>query len=468
MRGLHWFRNDLRLRDHGALSALADRVEEWGALFVFDPDLLDPRLERNRDRFLIESLTSLRAELEERGVPFYTLQGDPEKVVPRLARRLGVEVVSCTEADTPYARRRDEAVRISLEAAGAELLGIRDHTVFGPDEILTKKGTPHSIYSPYKRAWWAAWDAAPRWPANRLRLPKQPIPESPGPSEDAIRKLPTPEAPRIGPAGSEAAARRRLDAFLSTRVGRYATDRDIPSEDGTARLSPYLRFGLLSARRAIAAGLAHAEANPQDREGVEKWLDELVWREFYAAVLAHRPEVTTRNFRPEYDALVWRDDPEGFEAWCAGRTGFPIVDAGMRQLVSTGWMHNRVRMIVASFLTKDLLIDWRRGARFFMDHLVDGDPASNNGGWQWAASTGTDPQPYFRIFNPTKQGERWDPDGTYVRQWIPELRDLATRDIHAPSQAAQPPADYPAPIVDHKAARERALEAYKAARASQA
>ena len=465
MRGLHWFRNDLRLRDHGALQALADRVEEWGALFVLDPVLLDGPLSRNRDRFLIESLASLRDALAERGVSLLTVSGDPETVVPRIAERLRVDVVSYTEADTPYALRRDAAVRAALESDGREILAVRDHTIFGPDEVLTKKGGPHSIYSPYRRAWWAAWEAAPRWPSPRLRLPKGPIPVERRASEDAIAKLRLPSSPRIGPPGGEPAARRRLARFLESRVGRYATDRDVPAEDGTARLSPYLRFGVISARRCVADALAHAEANPEERPGVEKWLDELVWREFYAAVLAHRPEITTRNFRPEYDRLAWRSDPEGFEAWCTGRTGYPIVDAGMRQLVQTGWMHNRVRMIVASFLTKDLLIDWRRGARFFMDHLVDGDPASNNGGWQWAASTGTDPQPYFRIFNPSKQGERWDPEGVYVRRFVPELAELETRYVHSPWLAPMPPEHYPAPIVAHGEARKRALDVYRAARA---
>lgn len=466
MRGLHWFRNDLRLRDHGAIAALADRVDEWGALFVFDPVLLDASLTRNRDRFLIESLASLREELDERGVSLLTVRGDPRDVVPRIAKRLRADVVSYTEADTPYARRRDEAVRQVLESEGRESLAIRDHTIFGPGEILTRKGGVHSIYSPYRRAWWAAWEAAPRWPARRLRLPKGAIPLERRASEDAISKLRLPTSPRKGPAGGEAAARRRLSRFLESRVGRYAKDRDVPAVDGTSRLSTYLRFGVISVRRCVAEGLAHADANPGDRPGVEKWLDELVWREFYAAVLANRPEVTTRNFRPEYDGLPWRSDPEGFEAWCTGQTGYPIVDAGMRQLVQTGWMHNRVRMIVASFLTKDLLIDWRRGARFFMDHLVDGDPASNNGGWQWAASTGTDPQPYFRIFNPSKQGERWDPEGRYVRGFVPELAELETRYVHSPWLAPTPPAAYPAPIVPHDEARKRALDVYRAVRAS--
>ena len=231
-------------------------------------------------------------------------------------------------------------------------------------------------------------------------------------------------------------------------------------------MSPYLRFGVISVRQCFERAGEAAAAEPALREGVSKWLDELIWREFYAAVLEEHPHVLRHNHRREYDALVWNDDPKGFAAWCAGRTGYPIVDAGMRQLLSTGWMHNRVRMIVASFLTKDLLIDWREGARFFFERLVDGDPASNSGGWQWSASTGTDAQPYFRIFNPVAQGRRWDPDGAYVRRWVPELRGVADRHVHAPWEAGALPSDYPPPVVDHAVQRGIALERYRLARKS--
>ena len=209
---------------------------------------------------------------------------------------------------------------------------------------------------------------------------------------------------------------------------------------------------------------AAAHAEPALRRGVAKWLDELVWREFYAAILELHPRVLRESYRPEYAAVTWNDDAESFEAWCEGRTGYPIVDAGMRQLRATGWMHNRVRMITASFLTKDLLIDWREGERFFFESLVDGDPASNNGGWQWAASTGTDPQPYFRIFNPVTQGERWDPSGRYVRRWVPELADVPDRYVHTPWRLDPPPADYPPPLVDHAERRAQALERFGRAR----
>jgi deoxyribodipyrimidine photo-lyase len=217
-------------------------------------------------------------------------------------------------------------------------------------------------------------------------------------------------------------------------------------------------------RECIARGEEAISAEPALESGVAKWLDELLWREFYSSILDENPRVLRGNYRSEYDSLVWNDDPDGFEAWCEGRTGYPIVDAGMRQLRETGWMHNRVRMIVASFLTKDLLIDWREGERFFFEHLVDGDPASNNGGWQWAASTGTDPQPYFRIFNPIVQGKRWDPSGDYVRRWVPELQNVPRAQVHAPWEAHQPPVGYPPPIVDHHERREVALERFEEAR----
>jgi deoxyribodipyrimidine photo-lyase len=230
-------------------------------------------------------------------------------------------------------------------------------------------------------------------------------------------------------------------------------------------LSPYLRFGAISIRHCFTEGLRAIEADPATRNGISKWLDELIWREFYNAVLVHTPHVLSGSFKPEYDQLDWPGSEEYFDAWCEGRTGYPLVDAGMRQLRSTGWMHNRVRMVVASFLTKDLRIDWRRGERFFFEHLVDGDPASNNGGWQWSASTGTDAQPYFRIFNPVAQGKRWDPDGKYVRRWVPELKDVAPRWIHAPWEDPNGQSGYVQPIVDHAVQRRATLDEFKRVRA---
>jgi deoxyribodipyrimidine photo-lyase len=267
------------------------------------------------------------------------------------------------------------------------------------------------------------------------------------------------------PPAGEAAALRRLDAFLDGPAARYARDRDRPDLDGTSRLSPYLHLGALSPRVCFARALEAERAAPRARAGVRKWLDELIWREFYEAILAAHPRVVTRDFRADLAELRWEDDEAGFRAWCEGRTGLPFVDAGMRQLARTGWMHNRARMVVASFLTKDLLVHWRRGERFFAQRLVDGDLASNVGGWQWAASTGTDAQPWFRIFHPVTQGERCDPHGAYVRRFVPELRALDDRFVHRPWAAPAPPRDYPRPIVDHAEARARALRRFESAAA---
>ena len=279
------------------------------------------------------------------------------------------------------------------------------------------------------------------------------------------------------PAG-EAEAQRRLQAFAAgdgAAIAGYRDGRNRPDLEGTSRLSPYLRFGMLSARQAVVAAQAarRAALTSDARSGSETWLTELIWREFYVSILYHFPHVRSGSFQRQYDRIAWDNDPAAFAAWCEGRTGVPIVDAAMRQLVTTGWMHNRCRMIVASFLVKDLLIDWRWGERFFMRHLVDGDPAANNGGWQWTAGTGTDAAPYFRIFNPVTQGQKFDPDGLYVRRWVPELANVPAKFIHEPWKL--PPSDqrragcvigqdYPAPIVDHAWARERTLAAYAQAK----
>ncbi len=296
--------------------------------------------------------------------------------------------------------------------------------------------------------------------------------------------MPIPTGPSLPPGTAfvpgEREALRRLEAFTqgdAAPIYAYANARNRLDLDSTSGLSPYLRWGMLSPRRAVAAAqeAASAARNEQARRGAETWLNELIWREFYLSILYNFPRVVSGSFRPEYDAIRWLNRPSDFQAWCEGRTGYPVVDAGLRQLRETGWMHNRARMIVASFLVKDLLINWQWGERWFMQHLVDGDPAANNGGWQWTAGTGTDAAPYFRIFNPISQAEKFDPNGVYVRRWVPELRGMPPRAIYRPwllDNAEQRAAgcvigqDYPAPIVDHEAARRRALEAYGVARGS--
>jgi deoxyribodipyrimidine photo-lyase len=464
VRGIHWFRNDLRLQDNTALAALAERVEEWLPLFVLDPRIFS-RMNSGqpRVRFLLECLDRLGEELANRGLPLLIRKGRPERVLPKLCQETGAGILAFNEDTTPFAIRRDAAVTRAMAKAGVKVLARSDRVVYRSREIRSLGGGPYSIYSPYRKTWWRRWSEAPRLSGPACRLPRTIA----GFSRDPI---PFAGAPKPGsaeggalPTGGAAAGRRRLDRFLQSAVGAYDRDRDIPGLDGTSRLSPYLRFGAISVRQCFERALGAAAEDSRLEKGVSKWLDELIWRDFYSGILEEHPRVLRQNFRSEYDSLEWNEDTEGFEAWCQGRTGFPIVDAGMRQLASTGWMHNRIRMVVASFLTKDLLVDWRQGERFFFDQLVDGDPASNSGGWQWAASTGTDAQPYFRIFNPTAQGQRWDPGGRYVRRWVQELRDVPDRYIHTP-HAGAPPAGYPPPSVDHAKRRKVALERFRHAR----
>ncbi len=383
------------------------------------------------------------------------------------------------EADySPYARNRDDHIagRLPLQLVG----GL---TVHPPAEVLKADASPYTVYTPFSRA----WKAFPSPGASAL-LPAPGFITTPA----GLTSLPLPSEPAL-PATvpfkpGEAEAQRRLKQFAgqfdstTTRITgddypifSYADDRNRMDLAATSHLSPYLRFGMLSARQAVVMALAAGDLAPtsQARKGATTWLNELIWREFYISILYHFPQVRARNFRPDYDDIPWDNNEQAFAAWSEGRTGYPVVDAAMRQLVQTGWMHNRARMIVASFLVKDLLIDWRWGERFFMQHLIDGDPAANNGGWQWTAGTGTDAAPYFRIFNPMLQSQKFDPEGAYIRRWVPELANVTDKYIHTPwhmSAQLQQQAgcrigqDYPAPLVDHKWARSRTLTAYKQAK----
>ncbi|HEX5067258.1 MAG TPA: deoxyribodipyrimidine photo-lyase [Myxococcota bacterium] len=467
MRAIHWFRNDLRLADNTAL-AEACRADVLAPVFVFDERLLGAAsMGAPRVRFLRESVAALARRLEARGSRLIVRRGDPRALIPELARELRADVVSWNRDATPYARRRDAAVREALRRMGVEVRECLDRTVFEADAVRTREGRPYTVYTPFRRAWFARYQEDPPQPAPARRMP-------PPPARLAAGALPSAEA--LGarsdatklPAAGEEAARRRLRRFLARDAGDYAKRRDFPALDATSRLSPYLRFGALSIRACFREAREVAADDPRAARGIAKWLDELVWREFYAAILASFPHVLRGAFRREYDRVRWDDAPRGFRAWCEGRTGYPLVDAGMRQLRETGWMHNRARMVVASFLAKDLLVDWRRGERFFLQRLVDGDPASNDGGWQWAASTGTDAQPYFRVFNPVAQGLRFDPDGAYVRRYVPELARLAGAAAHEPWKSPQLARDYPAPIVDHAERREEALARYREVRSGTA
>jgi deoxyribodipyrimidine photo-lyase len=460
---IHWFRNDLRLRDNTALAEACARADALLPAFVLDERLLASRaMGAPRVRFLLDCLARLAAELEARGHRLVVRRGDPARVLATLARESGASLVSWNRDTTPYAVRRDARVRAALERLGARCVEATDRVVFAGPEVRTRAGGAYAVFTPYRRAWRARLAEDPRRPRPAAKLPR-PAPRVAGEALPSARALGFGGDAAELPTGGEAAALRRLGTFLSGAVEGYAEDRDRPAVDGTSRLSAHLRFGTLSPRECVHAALEAAAAEPRLARGAEKWLDELVWREFYAALLEREPRVLREPQRREYAAIAWDEDPEALAAWQEGRTGFPIVDAGMRQLRATGWMHNRVRMIAASFLVKDLLLDWRAGERWFLQRLVDGDPASNDGGWQWCASTGSDAAPYFRIFNPTAQGERFDAGGAYVRRFVPELRGVPDRFVHRPAQAPRPPRGYPAPIVDHGERRELALERYREA-----
>ena len=464
MRVIHWFRSDLRIADNTALADACRRADALAPVFVLDDALLARHRDaRPRLRFLHACLDDLASTLEAAGSGLIVLRGAPHRCLPALARACKASLVTWNRDYGPHAKERDRTVRDALSRDGVEVRTFKDRVVFEGDEIRTAQGGVYSVYTPYRRAWWRRWQARPPGAAPTPAMPPC-IPEAPA---DALPRLlgrgvrkDTTEIPR----GGAAPARERLDAFLGGPARRYHVDRNFPALGGTSRLSPYLRFGAISVRECARAGLALAAAEPEAEEGVGAWIDELVWREFYHAILDAHPRVLEGAFRAAYDALEWDDDADRLEVWQAGMTGYPIVDAGMRELAATGWMHNRARMIVASFLVKDLHLDWRDGERWFMRQLVDGDPASNNGGWQWAASTGTDAQPYFRIFNPTSQGERFDPAGEYVRRWVPELEGLPGKAVHRPWAARPRPSAYPAPIVDHARERAVALARFRAAR----
>ncbi len=482
-----WFRRDLRLADnpslHAALSAAGcaedldsvghgtpiDRAPTRGAVvpvFVPDPALLRaPRAGANRTWFLIESLGVLAGALADRGAPLIVRSGDPADVIPALAAEIGADHVFAAADVGPYARVRDARVAERLAAADRTLHLEAGQHIVGPDRIATGEGRPFSVFTPYLRRWLATPRRA-LLPTPTLipSLPTGAVASEPLPTG---RTYPPTADPSCLPQPGEEAGSRRLAAWAgSVQLQEYATGRNRLASGSTSRLSADLKVGLLS---PLQVELSSAG----DGDGPRAFGTELAWRDFYAHVLWHNPHAARGAFRPALAAIPWVTDPAGFAAWTDGRTGYPVVDAAMRQLRAAGWMPNRARMIVASFLTRDMLVDWRLGERHFLEHLVDGDVAANNGGWQWAAGTGTDAQPYFRMFNPVIQGERFDPDGAYVREWVPELAQVSDRFIHRPwempaaAQAAarcRVGADYPAPIVDHPAARQRALAAFASVR----
>lgn len=451
-----WIRRDLRLVDNQTLQQALRSAEQVLPLFIMDPKLMrSDRTCARRVDFMLAGLKTLDAELQHRGSRLIIRHGEPLKVLTELKEEVKFTSIFAEEDYSYFARQRDASVAklFDLHLCG----GL---TALPPSLTVKADGMPYTVFTPYSKNW------------RERFLPTQmiPAPEHIASPEPVFSEmLPEPPIDLNSPfaTAGEAEAQRLLQRFIVNKIHRYADDRDRMDLEGTSSLSPYLRFGMLSARQLVNIALSKiADLAPQaGSHGAEVWLNELIWREFFYSVLVYFPQVQKESFRPELRNIRWLNREDDFRAWQEGRTGYPIVDAAMRQMRSSGWMHNRARMIVASFLTKDLLIDWRWGEKYFMQQLLDGDVAANNGGWQWSAGTGTDAAPYFRIFNPVLQGQKFDPNGEYIRRWVPELRLLPAPLVHQPwtfpAELARLGVNYPDPIVDHAAARLRCLLAYK-------
>jgi deoxyribodipyrimidine photo-lyase len=428
-----WFRRDLRTHDNAGLYHALKAAQEEGLrvmpLFIFDRTILD-KLDDKRDRrveFIHHALGEMQQDFTNFHSSLLVRYGFPLEVWQELLQEYSIKAVFTNHDYEPYAKQRDEAVSKLLSAQGVSFHTFKDTVIFEKSEVLTAEERPYTVFTPYSRKWKAQ--------LTDMHTSSYPVSEY---RSAFWQPLQTPAMPTLQEMGFQSVG----EAFPSKEVRAdivrsYNQTRDFPAQHGTTRLSVHLRFGTVSVRELVRTAL---ELN-------ETWLNELIWRDFYMQILWHFPHVEHSAFKPAYDHIPWRHDESDFERWCNGLTGYPIVDAGMRELNATGFMHNRVRMIVASFLTKHLLLDWRWGERYFAQKLLDFDLAANNGGWQWAAGTGCDAAPYFRIFNPTSQTEKFDPKLEYIKRWVPELNSF----------------DYPQPIVDHKFARERALSTYKQA-----
>ncbi|OSZ64682.1 deoxyribodipyrimidine photo-lyase [Hydrogenophaga sp. IBVHS2] len=478
--GLMWFRRDLRASDNTALHhALASCRRVW-CVFVFDRDILDPlpRADR-RVEFIRESLVELDARLREMGqahgvesAGLIVLHDTARSAIPALAQRLGVQAVFTNHDDEPAALARDARVLGDLAHAGIILRSFKDHVIFERREVLTQAGGCFGVFTPYKNAWLKALrdEHLKAWPVEPLAGALAPRPAEharPVPTLQDIGFEPTNLAQLPMPTGARG-AQRLLDDFVQ-RIDRYQEARDFPAIKGPSYLSVHLRFGTVSVRQlASLAWPMHL----QGMAGASNWLSELIWRDFYHQIMANFPHVTERAFKPEYDRIAFEHGARAealFQAWCEGRTGYPLVDAAMAQINQTGYMHNRLRMVVASFLVKDLGLHWQWGERYFAEKLIDFDLAANNGGWQWASSSGCDAQPYFRIFNPVSQSEKFDAQGRFIRRYLPQLEGLSDKSIHAPwaapamerlSAGVELGVNYPHPVVDHALAREKTLERY--------
>ncbi|KQV59929.1 deoxyribodipyrimidine photolyase [Pelomonas sp. Root1217] len=467
-RALVWFRRDLRVADQAALYQALKVADQVSCAFILDRDILDalPRADR-RVEFILGALQVLDEDLRKLGGALIVRHGFAADEIPRLAAELGVQAVFTNHDDEPQALMRDARVADLLKPCNAELRTFKDHVIFERREVMTAAGGPYGVFTPYKNAWLRKVDEfyLSSYPVERHAhaLADSALAKGVPALEDiAFRAAGLTDHVGRGSRGAEAL----LEDFLD-RIDAYDSRRDFPAMKGPSYLSVHLRFGTVSIRRL--ARIAHQRMLGGDH-GAEIWLSELIWRDFYHQVMHHHPHAMTAAFKPEYDAIRWETGAEAdalFAAWCEGRTGYPLVDAAMRQLNQTGYMHNRLRMVTASFLTKDLGIAWQRGEAYFAQQLLDFDLAANNGGWQWASSSGCDAQPYFRIFNPVSQSEKFDAQGRFIRRYCPELAELPAKTIHEPWTRAplqMQGSVYPRPIVDHAIARERTLARYAVVR----
>ena len=469
---IHWHRRDLRSADNAGLraavaAAATDDTSGVVPVFAFDRDVL-AHAGPARVAFMLDALDSLRDWYRERGSDLLVRQGDPREVLPDLAAEFDAEGVTWCKDYSGLAAERDAAVRQALADADCTRESVHDAVFHEPGAITTNDGDPYQVFTYFSKK----WHDRPKPDPFDAPTGEELADVSDDHSLPSLADLGFDDPEASVPPASPAAARDRLSEFCADGIYRYGERRDYPADDCTSRLSAHLKWGTIGIREVYeeteAAKFEVADGS-DDAESVREFQDQLAWREFYTQVLFYNPEVVTENYKTYERAVDWRDDPEALQAWKDGETGYPIVDAGMRQLREEAYMHNRVRMIVASFLTKDLLLDWRHGYDWFREKLVDHDTANDNGGWQWAASTGTDAQPYFRIFNPTTQGERYDPDAAYITTYVHELRGVDPDVIHdwpslSLTQRQQAAPEYPAPIVDHGERREQAIEMFEHAR----